>query len=386
MKIAFVYDAVYPYRIGGVEKRIFEVARRLARRGHEVHIFGLMEWEGDTSFIKEGVYHHGLGKSRRFYIRGRRSISEALYFGWKVLTPLLKEHFDIIDCQNFPYFSCFSAAFGAKIRRSILVITWHEVWGDYWYVYLGRFGLPGKVIELLTSRLSDNLVAVSDLTKKDLISIRKSADITLIPNGIDFERINTIQPAELTSDIIFTGRLLKEKNVGLLIRALVLVREEIPEISCVIIGDGPEMDSLQGLVKELKLEDNIKFWGFVQNHDELIAAMKSSHIFATPSTREGFGISALEAMACGLPVVTVDAPKNALKDLVTEKTGRVSSLTPEAFAVAVLGCLHRRDAMTGHCKELAEDYNWEMVVEKTEKFYLGIIEVESSRGKNSHNL
>ena len=105
MKIAFVYDAVYPYRIGGVEKRIFELSRRLAQRGHELHIFALKEWLGNASFIQDGVYYHGLGHPGSFYTHGRRSIREAFYFGWKVFKPLLKERFDIIDCQNFPYFS-----------------------------------------------------------------------------------------------------------------------------------------------------------------------------------------------------------------------------------------------------------------------------------------
>lgn len=376
MKIAFVYDAVYPYRIGGVERRIFELSRRLVLRGHEIHIFGLKEWEGDASFIKDGVYYHGLGHSRPFYIHGRRSIVEACYFGGVVLTPLVKTHFDIIDCQNFPYFSCFSAAFGSTLRRSPLIITWHEVWKGYWTEYLGIQGYPGKIIELLSSRLSPYLVAVSAMTKNDLLSIRKGVNITVIPNGIDLRHINSIQPSGISSDIIFSGRLLKEKQVDLLIRAIALISIELPSIRCIIAGDGPERDFLQNLVNEKNLEQNITFIGFLENHDDVIAVLKSSRVFASPSAREGFGIAALEAMACGLPVVTVDAPKNALKDLVTEKTGRVCLSTPDAFAEAALVCLHTRDVMTGHCKEMAQDYNWEMIVEKTEKFYLGIIEVD----------
>ena len=56
----------------------------------------------------------------------------------------MKERFDIIDCQQFPYFSCFSAKFLSTLKKIPLMITWHEVWGDYWYEYLGWKGFVGK--------------------------------------------------------------------------------------------------------------------------------------------------------------------------------------------------------------------------------------------------
>ncbi|MCX6701531.1 MAG: glycosyltransferase family 4 protein, partial [Methanomicrobiales archaeon] len=373
MKIAFVYDAVYPYRIGGVEQRIYELSKRLAARGHEIHIFGLKEWDGDASFTKDGVYYHGLGQAKQFYTHGRRSIGEACYFGWKVLFPLLKEHFDIIDCQNFPYFSCFSAAFAATMRHSHLVITWHEVWKDYWTQYLGISGFPGKIIEGLASRLAYTMIAVSDLTKKDLISIRKEAKITIIPNGIDLPHINMIHPSDFISDIIFTGRLIKEKKVDLLILAMAIVRKEFPEIRCIIAGDGPEKESLQMMATGCNVEGNITFIGFLKHHDEVIALMKASKVCASPSTREGFGIAALEAMACGLPVVTVNAPKNAVMELVNKDTGIICDPTPKAFAEAVVSCLIKKDEMKNICTRSAGDYNWEKIVDKTEEFYSAII-------------
>ena len=69
MKIAYVYDAVYPYQIGGVEKRIFELSKRLAARGHEIHLYGLKTWDGDSTFFRDGVRYHGVGETRSFYKR-----------------------------------------------------------------------------------------------------------------------------------------------------------------------------------------------------------------------------------------------------------------------------------------------------------------------------
>jgi glycosyltransferase involved in cell wall biosynthesis len=372
MKIAFVYDAVYPYRIGGVEKRIYELSRRLARRGHEVHIFGLKEWEGDPTFIKEGVYYHGLGESRRFYIRGRRSIKEALYFGWKVLTPLLNEHFDIIDCQNFPYFSCFSAGFAAKIRGSHLVITWHEVWGEYWYEYLGLSGIFGRIIEKNTAKLSNNRVAVSESTKKDLLSLGNPAAVAVIPNGIDFQEINTIKPSDIFSDIIFSGRLIKEKRIDLLVQALGILKKEIQDIKCIIIGEGPEKMILQKITQDSGLDENIHFMGYLQDHNELLGLFKSSKVFVSPSVREGFGITALEALGCGLPVVTVNSPGNAVRELLNEMNGIICSLSPVELAESIKICLERRIIMSESCIMQAKIFDWEIISGEIERYYESI--------------
>ena len=81
--------------------------------------------------------------------------------------PFFKERFDIIDCQQFPYFSCFSVKFVSIVKKIPLVITWHEVWGDYWYEYLGWKGFVGKTTERLVARLtSENVSCVENYCKK----------------------------------------------------------------------------------------------------------------------------------------------------------------------------------------------------------------------------
>lgn len=374
MKIAFVYDAVYPYRVGGVEKRIAELSQRLARRGHEVHIFGLTAWEGPPSFTRGGVHYHGVGKTCPFYTEGRRSIREALYLAVKVFLPLVRESFDIIDCQNFPYIHCFPVALAAKLRKSRLVVTWHEVWNEYWYEYLGTVGFFGRLIEKFTSRLSDKAVAVSKATCTDLHTLSNRTRITLIPNGIDMNHIEVVPPSEIASDIIYSGRLIREKNIDLLIESLGLVKEELPAVRCIIAGDGPEKSRLQNRAKDLGVSDNIHFLGFLRDHDDVLALMKSSRVFASPSVREGFGIAPLEAMACGLPVVTGDARKNAVRELVNNRTGIISHLTPENFGESIISCIDRSDEMRKGCISFAADYDWDVIAGKLESYYLAILE------------
>ncbi|MEM2276636.1 MAG: glycosyltransferase [Thermoproteota archaeon] len=73
---------------------------------------------------------------------------------------------------------------------------------------------------------------------------------------------------------------------------------------------------MERLVEKLGLEKNIVFKGFLEDHDEVISYMKASKVFVLPSSREGFGIAALEANACGIPVITVKHDRNATCDLI----------------------------------------------------------------------
>jgi glycosyltransferase involved in cell wall biosynthesis len=369
MKIAFVNDAVYPYVKGGVEKRINELGLRLAERGHQVELFGLKWWDGAASSIEEGrMKITGVGPGRDFYVQGRRSIAEAIAFGAEVLRPLLRESFDIVDCQGAPYFPCFSSKVASLFKREPLVITWHEVWNEYWYEYLGRAGVAGQAIERMTAGLTDHQVAVSESTKRDLERIRSDPPATVIPNGIDFDRIRKVHRSAIESDIIFAGRLIKDKHVDLLVRSVRIVADTIPDIRCLIVGDGPEYRHLRTLTNELGLDDSIAFTGFVDDYEGMIGLMHASKVFALPSTREGFGIVVLEAMASGIPVVTFDHPMNAARYLITPETGSVVAPEAEAFAKALIDHLESPRSRS-RCIEHARPFDWDHVTTELERWY-----------------
>jgi glycosyltransferase involved in cell wall biosynthesis len=372
MKIAYIYDAVYPWVKGGAEKRIYEIAKRLASRGHEVHWYGIGWWLNDHSsrtIEYEGIILHGVCEPMPLYIDGRRNISEATVFSEKLFPGLIKEGFDVVDCQEFPYFPCFTAKFCSLLRKSRLVITWHEVWDKYWFKYLGKKGLFGWVVERLASRLASENVAVSKRTRRDLEKIGVK-NVKVIPNGIDLKKIESVKPSSgEKSDVIFVGRLIKDKNVDVLIEAISLIKMEMPDIRCVIVGDGPERGKLIKLAKELRVEDNVKFTGFLENYDDVIAYMKSSKVFVLPSTREGFGIVALEANACGLPVVTVNHEGNAVCDFINCENGFVCKLSAEDIAENILVGVETGKVLREKCIENAMRYDWDIIVDTVESFY-----------------
>ncbi|HNX18490.1 MAG TPA: glycosyltransferase family 4 protein [Methanoregula sp.] len=369
MKIAFVYDVIYPYVKGGVEKRIHELALRLSARGHDVHIIGMKYWEGPDLIRKDGVTLHGICPAQPLYADGRRTIGEAINFSAHIIPFLRREEFDIIDCQQFPYFPCFPVKFSSVMKKKPFVITWHEVWGDYWYEYLGWKGVFGKITERMVAGFTQNRVSVSGTTAKKLHCLGVRDEVHIIPNGIDPGHIRSIPTGTKSSDLIFVGRLIKEKHVDVLVRAFLLLLKESPDRTLLILGDGPERKAITSLVKDLALEERVLLQPFLDSHDEVIGTMKASHVCVIPSTREGFGIAALEALACGLPVITVDHPDNAIRELITEETGFLASLSADDLADKIRVALCRYPEMVPACKASTETYDWDRIVDRAETYY-----------------
>lgn len=368
MKIAYVYDAIYPWIKGGAEKRVYELSTRLAKRGHEVHCFGIKWWKGENVIQKDGVYLHGLCSPRSLYSGDRRSIREATCFALKVL-PTLGRDYEVIDCQEFPIIPCFSARLVAMTGRSDLFITWHEVWGDYWYDYLGKVGILGKIIEFAASQLTENNIAVSERTKRQLLELG-AAKVQVVPNGIDMNKIIHINPSLKKSDIIYVGRLIAHKNVDLLINAVALVKRQLPDIKAIVIGDGPDAERLRRLAKSLGLDENIEFCGFIDDYDQVLALMKSSRVFVMPSTREGFGLAAIEAFACGLPVITVNHEMNAVCDLVSNESGVICNLSCYDLSASIINILNKeRSCFSSKCIDQATRYDWDEICRRIESIY-----------------
>lgn len=380
MKIAYVHDAIYPFIKGGAEKRMYEISRRLVKRGHEVHVFGMRWWGDEPTMEQDGVHLHGVCKSSPLYSEGRRSIKAAATFARSVLPPLMKERFDVIDCYQAPYIHAFPTKFGAVAKRSRLVVTWHEVWRGYWRQYLGKLGAFGEVLEkVILKSLADLVIAVSDQTKDDLVSLGVKAEkVKVVPNGIDYEHTHDIPPAKEKLDLVYLGRLIKPKNVDVLLRAVALLKKDFKDLKVGVIGDGPERKSLEVLADELGIKGNVKFFGFVEDFDEVVATMKSSKLFVIPSTQEGgASIVTLEANACGLPAIATDHPLGIDKRLILEgKTGFFVELTPEAYADKIRLVLKdekMRNKMSANAMEFAERYDWDKITDEIERVYAELV-------------
>ncbi|MGW4945526.1 glycosyltransferase family 4 protein [Actinoplanes sp. NPDC004185] len=315
-RVAFLSDSVWPFNTGGKERRLYEITRRLAAAGVEVHVYTMKWWPGPRTLVLDGVHLHAVGKQHSLYQGERRSIRQALVFGVATIR-LLGARFDVLDVDHMPYFPLFTARVVCSVRRRRLVATWHEVWGAAgWRQYLGRLAPFGTLIERWAARLPDEIVSVSAQTSDRLVrELGVRVPVHTIVPGVSLSDVDAQPAAEPRVDVLFAGRLLANKNVDLLLRAVALLRRQRPGIRCRIVGAGPELPRLIALRDELSLAGAVEFSGFVPD-DEIYSVMKSTSVLALPSVREGFGCVVVEANACGVPVVTVNHPDNAARHLI----------------------------------------------------------------------
>jgi L-malate glycosyltransferase len=372
MKIALISDSIYPFNKGGKETRSYELATQLVQKNHEVHFYTMKFWPGKDVIKKNGFYLHGICKNHPLYVGKRRSIKQGILFGLASFS-LLKENFDIIDADHMVYFHLFPTKLVCLIKRKNMVITWHEVWGKkYWKEYMGRKGIFGYWMEKMSSKLPNKIVSISKHTTSNLknkLNV-KSKNIVTIPNAVDIKLIQSVKPSKEISDVIFAGRLIQHKNVDVLVRSINLIKKSNPKIKCIIVGNGPEIENLKWLTKQLKLNKNIVFKGFIDKHEDVLSLIKSSKVFVLPSIREGFGISIIEANACGIPVVTTNHKDNASKDLIQKrKNGFVCRLDEKEFAKAILKAIRQSKNMKPYCLSSTKRYSLTNIINNFEEVY-----------------
>jgi len=377
MDIAYAAPVVYPFVKGGVEKRIHEIGRRLANRGHEITIYSRHWWDGSANDTHEGMNLRAVGPASTLYSKGdRRSITSAIGLAARFLKPLSTASHDLVVTPVAPYFPVFTTRLATGLQHTPLVVTWHEVWDEYWYRYMGRSGAIGKTVELATAYLPQHAVAPSQTTARKLQQLTPGREVKVIPNGIDIEKIESVRPVTDGYNILYVGRLIEDKNVALLIKAF----ERCDTSARLgIIGEGPQGDSLREKAQQTAVADRIEFLGFLDDYEDVIAQMCAAEIFVSPSIREGFGITLLEAMAADCTVITVNHEHSAGSEIVGD-----GGFTVEPTIDGVANALNRvlageRPAIPP--TERAADYDWDVITEKTERYYEWIVgDVEGVKG------
>lgn len=367
--IAFVADTIYPYSKGGREKRLYEVSIRLARRGYNVHIYTMKWWPGPKHVVEQGVHLHAICKNYPLYKGERRAVWPGLAYGLACLK-LLGQAFDVVDVDHMPFFPLYSVWLVCRLRRKRMYATWHEVWGrQYWTDYMGWLGNVAALVERLSVHLPHAINSISDHTSQLLRQrLGRTSQVTTIFNGVDLAQIDRVQPADRPIDILCVSRLLKHKNVDLLLRSIALVKADRPAVRCTIVGNGPEKANLRRLATELNVAENLTFIDALEKSDDIYAYMKAAKVFVLPSEREGFGIVIIEAMACNVPVVTLDVPGNAARHLVQSGiTGSVVAKTAPAVAAATIDWLDASGprAVDQHVRH----YDWQPISEQLSQVY-----------------
>ena len=337
-KIALVTDAIGPFHHGGKEMRYFELAQRLAARA-QVTVYTMNWWRGDGPHREGNVTYRAIAPFFPLYSGERRSIRQALVFAACCLR-LLFEDFDVIEADHMPYIQLFTLRLVALVRRRRLVVTWHECWGpEYWRTYLGQSGRIGWWCERLSMRLPHTIIAASPQTGDRLREFTAGrVEVVVAPNGINVDAIDATTAVANPAEVIVVGRLLSHKRVDLVLEALAILREEGTPTTARVVGSGPQYETLRAQAAALDLADFVDFRRDVLTVGDLYAELKSGRVAVFASEREGFGIAVLEALACGVPVVTTSAVDNLARHLVEQAppgAGVVCEPTARALADAI---------------------------------------------------
>jgi glycosyltransferase involved in cell wall biosynthesis len=216
-------------------------------------------------------------------------------------------------------------------------------------------------------RVPDHIIAASSHTAERLCaSLGDRASITIAPNGIDLDAVRRSYPHHTATDLVVVSRLMPHKRISMLLDAVALLHSEGVFVTCRIIGDGPDREELRNQARTLGVEQAVEFRHDVREQKEIYELVKAAKIFVLPSAREGFGIAVLEALACGVAVVTTSAPDNLAQHLVARsRYGIICESTASAIAAAVRLRLADRGSATGEGSDgddlwLAE-YNWDVM-------------------------
>lgn len=385
MKIAVVTEGFHPYP-GGVERRYWEIYRRLSKR-HTIDVFTQLRRDSVLTppYEEKGknLLIHRLAKSKYYGGVANRRVSAVFGYSAQLLGRLLtKNDYDAYDCNGFPFIPPFVVKMFSALRGTPLVTTMHEVWGEDWVRYFPTISKLGVMIEKTLPKIATYVVAVSHFTKLRIIEklgVQRNK-VGVIPNGVEYDKFSKGSHKKVWGKIVYVGRLFPHKHVDLLMEAFRRVRRETSEVELHIVGSGVLLPLIERKASRL---EGCFVYGFVPD-ERMVSVLKDSWLFVLPSEREGSGIAALEAMAAGIPVVTTNYPSNATKELVSHGNGMVVEPTSQHIASAIRELLsEERDwqEMSRNARSFAARFDWDKVADDMER----LLRMTSSKVRVNEN-
>jgi glycosyltransferase involved in cell wall biosynthesis len=294
VNIALVAPRYAPF-VGGLEKHVARLGEELRGFGHTVQVLTQHE---KTAHVRACEAIDGI-EVRRFPIRiggGSYPVAPAL---WRHLRRHAKD-FDVVNAFSYHATTVVGAA---TSRSGNLVFT---------PVYLGTgrtriarvahgpYRILGNWLFASASQVICGTNAEAALIRR---RFRSAHDLTVVPPGIDVEKIATSEPFTTEETVVcVASRLERYKRVDVSIAALAKLDKEV---RLVVLGDGPDRPRLTELARELGIASRVEFLGAV-SYDNVYRWLRTATVFISMSERESFGLTLLEAVAAGCHVVASD--------------------------------------------------------------------------------
>ncbi len=300
MKIGITCYPTY----GGSGVIATELGKELAIRGHEVHFISYALPFRLTKYI-ENIFFHEVDTTSY-------PLFEFPFYALSLASKMCEvAEFEKLDLLHVHY--AIPHAISAYLAKQIVKNKKLKVTTTLHGTDITLVGLEPSFLPLVKFSIeqSDGVTAVSRFLKeKTLTNYYIEKEIDIIPNFVDTEIFKKVSIDNCSfrksispkgeKILVHTSNFRVVKRVNDVIKIFNLVQKEIPS-KLLLVGDGPERFECERLVRELNLADNVKFLG---KQDGLVEILSSSDLFLIPSQSESFGLAALEAMSCGLPVIS----------------------------------------------------------------------------------
>ncbi len=352
---------------GGAEVHLEEILKRVAARGHQVALFcssypgaKRTEWINGIEIIRSGSRYNFNFVVQKYIKSVIASKAPDL-----VIEDINKIPFYTPLFQNVPTLVVIPHLFADSVFKEI-----NFVMGLY--IFLAEKPIPN-----IYKR--KKFMVISDSTKEDLVRRNiPQEDIHVVKCGIDH---NLYCPDDKTMKedsplAIYVGRLKKYKTIDCLIRAFALVSEQLPRARLVIVGDGDYSSELRNLSARLKLQEKVKFTGFVPQKEK-VDWLRRAWVAIYPSLKEGWGLTNIEANACGTPVLASDVP--GLKDSVSAgETGFLFEYgNAEKLAelmVKVMSDSPLRERLSQGGLKWAQEFSWDRAADQSLELFEMVVD------------
>jgi len=371
MRIGMMVDTYKPY-VSGVTNHVDLHKRALEQAGHEVYVFtfGDEDYQDDEARVlrSPGVALADTG----FYLSLR----------YKTRHKKLLQTMDVVHVHH-PFLSGRLALNYCRSERIPIVFTNHSRYDLLAQAYLPL--MPDEVSHsLLQAYMPDFCEAVdlvispSESMAKILRELEVKSHIEVVPNGVDLHKFHQAKPfprsqfgfKEDNILLVYAGRIAPEKNLSFLLQALAGIAQMLPNVYLLMVGGGKKQfeEEVQNLIVQLGIGNRVHSTGMIA-YEDIPSYLAMCDIFVTTSVSETFGMSTVEAMSVGLPVMAIDAAGTS--DLVEDgKTGFLSTEDLAAFTAKLTYlCLHpglRKEMGLAACAA-SEQYD----IERTTNMLLG---------------
>ena len=344
---------------GGAEVHLHEVFSRIARLGHDVTLYC-------STF--PGAPAEEMMKGIRVVREGERN-----FFNFRVALAYLnrfrRDTFDVVvdDMNKIPFFT------PLYVRKPLYGVTHHLFGFSIFQEVNALVALYVYLMELAAvyvyRRRKIPFIVGSPSTCAELVEKGfPPADVTVINYAVDHDlHRRTGIPKHPTPLIGYFGRLKKYKSVDHLLRALPMVLKQVPDLRLLIVGEGDDRSRLEEIAKGLGISGAVEFTGFV-SEEKKVELLQTMWFKVTTSSKEGWGLTVLEANACGTPVLASDVP--GLRDAV--KNGETGLLYPYGNIeeltrniVSLTKDQELRDRLTRGALAWASKFHWDVAAERT---------------------